>query len=98
MRARIREESMTGFKRQRPGSHDTHRRGRGFAGILLVQILALLALGVAVAGYLEWSSEINQAEFVGLIGQLAFDPNQFPESPVPVRPAKGQTACHRRAN
>jgi hypothetical protein len=88
---------MTAFNGQRQGSHDTHRRGRGFAGMLLVQILALLALGVAVAGYLEWSSEINQAEFAGLIGKLAFDPNQFPESSVAVHPAKGQTACYRKA-
>jgi hypothetical protein len=87
---------MTTFNNQRQNSHGIH--WRGFAGMLLVQILALLVLGVAVAGYLEWSSEINQAEFVGLIGQLAFDPNQFPESSVSVHPAKGQTACHRRAN
>ena len=67
--------------------------------MLLVQILALLALGVAVAGYLEWSSAVNQAEFVGLTAPLAFDPNQFPESSVPVHhPAKGQTACYRKAN
>jgi len=65
--------------------------------MLLVQILALLALSAAVAGYLEWSSEINQAEFVGLIGQVAFDPKQFPESSVPVQPVKGQTACYRKA-
>jgi hypothetical protein len=89
---------MTAFNNQRQGSPDTHRRGRGFAGMLLVQILVWLALSVAVAGYLEWSSEINQAEFAGLIGQLAFDPNQFPESSVAVHPAKGQSACYRKAN
>jgi hypothetical protein len=89
---------MTAFNSQRQSSHDTHQRGRGFAGMLLVQILALLALGVAVAGYLEWSSAVNQAEFVGLTAPLAFDPNQFPESSVPVHPAQGQTACYRKAN
>jgi hypothetical protein len=87
---------MTTLNSQRQSSQEIHRRG--IAGMLLVQILALLALGVAVAGYLEWSSEINQAEFAGLIGQLAFDPNQFPVSSVAVHPAKGQTACYRKAN
>jgi len=87
---------MTTFNNQRQNSRGIH--WRAYAGILFVQILALLVLSVAVAGYLEWSSEINHAEFVGLIGQLAFDPNQFPESSVPVHPAKGQTACHRKAN
>jgi hypothetical protein len=64
--------------------------------MLFVQILALLVLSVAVAGYLEWSSAVNQAEFNGLTAPLAFDPNQFPESSVPVHPAKGQTACYRK--
>ena len=65
--------------------------------MLLVQILALLVLSVAVAGYLEWSSAVNRAEFIGLTGPLAFDPNQFPEASVPVHPVKGQTACYRKA-
>lgn len=72
-------------------------RWRGFAGMLLVQILALLVLSVAVAGYLEWSSAVNQAEFIGLTARLAFDKNQFPEASIPVHPAKGQTACYRKA-
>ena len=86
---------MTAFNSQRQGSHDIHRRG--IAAMLLVQILALLVLSLAVAGYLEWSSEVNQAEFIGLTGPLAFDPNQFPESSVPVHPVKGQTVCYRKA-
>jgi hypothetical protein len=86
---------MTTLNSQRQSSHDNHRRG--FAGMLLVQILALLVLSVAIAGYLEWSSAVNQAEFIGLTGPLAFDPNQFPESSVPVQPVKGQTACYRKA-
>jgi hypothetical protein len=57
----------------------------------------LLVLLLAVAGYLEWSSAVNQAEFISLTGPLAFDPNQFPESSVPVQPVKGQTACYRKA-
>jgi hypothetical protein len=98
--ARFREASMTVFHSQRQGSqgsHDTHRRGRGFAATLLVQILALLALGGAIAGYLEWSSETNQVEFVGRRGQLVFDPDQFPQPSVPVHAVKGQTACYRKA-
>jgi hypothetical protein len=86
---------MTVFNTQRQSSHDNHRRG--IAGMLLVQILALLVLSLAVAGYLEWSSTVNQAEFISLTGPLAFDPNQFPESSAPVHPAKGQTACYRKA-
>ena len=65
--------------------------------MLLVQILVLLVLSLAVAGYLEWSSAVNQAEFIGLTGPLAFDPNQFPESSVSVQAVKGQTACYRKA-
>jgi hypothetical protein len=86
---------MTTLNSQRQSSHDNHRRG--IAGMLLVQILALLVLSLAVAGYLEWSSAVNRAEFIGLTGPLAFDPNQFPESSVPVQPVKGQTACYRKA-
>jgi hypothetical protein len=86
---------MTTFNNQRQNSRGIHRRG--IAGMLFVQILALLVLSVAVAGYLEWSSAVNQAEFNGLTAPLAFDPNQFPESSVPVHPAKGQTACYRKA-
>ena len=86
---------MTAFNSQRPSNHDNHRRG--FAATLLVQILVLLALSVALAGYLEWSSAVNQAEFIGLTGTLAFDPNQFPESSAPAHPVKGQTACYRKA-
>ena len=82
-------------------SNGVRNRGISWSGIgrtLLVEILVLLALSFVVVRYLEWSSEINQAEFVGLIGQLAFDPNQFPVSSVAVHPAKGQTACYRKAN
>jgi hypothetical protein len=87
---------MTTLNGQGQGSQEIQRRG--IAGMLLVQILALLVLSLAVAGYLEWSSAVNQAEFIGLTGPLAFDPNQFPESSVPVQPVKGQTACYRKAN
>jgi len=65
--------------------------------MLLVQILALLALSVAVAGYLEWSSAVNQAEFISLTGRSASDPNQLQEFSVPLQAAKGQTACYRKA-
>jgi hypothetical protein len=86
---------MTTLNGQGQSSQEIHRRG--IAGMLLVQILALLVLLLAVAGYLEWSSAVNQAEFISLTGPLAFDPNQFPESSVPVQPVKGQTACYRKA-
>ena len=86
---------MTIFSNQRQNSRGIH--WRGFAGMLLVQILALLVLSVAVAGYLEWSSAVNQAEFISLTAPLAFDPNQFPEASAPVHAVKGQTACYRKA-
>jgi hypothetical protein len=86
---------MTAFNSQRQSSHDTHRRG--IAGTLLVQILVLLGLAVAVARYLEWSSEVNQAEFISATRPSASDPNQPPEFSVPVHPVNGQAACYRKA-
>jgi len=64
--------------------------------MLLVQILVVLALSVAVARYLEWSSEVNQAEFTRATTPSASDPNQL-EFPVPLRAVKGQAACYRKA-
>jgi hypothetical protein len=49
-------------------------RWRGVAATVVVELLVLLALGVAVVRYLEWSSETNQAEFMSATNPSASDP------------------------
>jgi hypothetical protein len=64
---------MPSFNSQRQST-----RGISWSGIirtLLVQILVLLALGFAVVRYLEWSSDVNQAEFASATKPSASDPN-----------------------
>ena len=51
-------------------------------GILLVQVLVLLALLVAVVRYLEWSSDANQAEFMSATKPSASDPNHSGAAPL----------------
>jgi hypothetical protein len=51
-------------------------------GTLLVQVLVLLALLVAVAFYLEWSSDANQAEFMSATKPSASDPNHSDAVPL----------------
>jgi hypothetical protein len=63
--------------------------------MLLVQILALLALGVAVAGYLEWSSDAAQAEFMRATTSSAA-PNHSDEFSTPVQAVKGRAGCDRK--
>jgi hypothetical protein len=62
---------------------------------LLVQILVVLALSVAVAFYLEWSSDANQAEFASATRPSSLsDSNHLPEVSIPIRTVRGRAGCY----
>ena len=44
--------------------NDRGIRWRGIAATAMVELLVLLALAFAVVRYVEWSSAVNQAEFM----------------------------------
>jgi hypothetical protein len=62
---------------------------------LLFQVLVLLGLAVAFAGYVEWSSEASWSEFIAASDPAARDPGQPPQSS-PVHTAKGQALCQQK--
>jgi hypothetical protein len=57
------------------------------------ELLAVVALGFAVVGYVEWSSDAAVAEFMSATRSSASDPNHSNESSTPTQPLKGQTGC-----
>jgi hypothetical protein len=68
----------------------------GAAATGVVELLVLLALGVAVVRYLEWSSDAAQAEFMSATKSSASDPNPSGEFSTPVRALKGRAGCDRK--
>jgi len=81
---RLRGVSMPSVNSQRQSTRGISRSG--IIRTLLVQILVLLALGFAVVRYLEWSSDVNQAEFMSATKPSASDPNHFGAAPLHRRP------------
>jgi len=79
-KARLREASMPSLNSQRQSNRSISRSE--IIGTLLVQVLVLLALLVAVAFYLEWSSDANQAEFMSATKPSASDPNHSDAAPL----------------
>jgi hypothetical protein len=71
---------MTSFNSQRQSNRGIS--WSGIIGILLVQILVLLALAFAVVRYLEWSPETNQAEFMSANKPSASDPSYSGAAPL----------------
>jgi hypothetical protein len=63
---------------------------QGFGTAVAVELLALVALALAVVSYVEWSSNKAVAEFMS-----ASDPNQSVGSSAPVQPDNGRTGCPR---
>lgn len=59
--------------------------------IALVEILVLLALGGAIVGYVNWSSEVAFAEF------LAASKLAAPSNHSAIQPVKGHAPCDRSA-
>ncbi len=66
------------------------------AGIALVQILVLIALGALVLRYLEWSSDANKAEFLSSTQPSVSDRNHLPLSSVPFERVKARPGCYRK--
>ena len=81
------------------GNHSPNNRRIDWPGIFrtsLVQILVLLALAGAIAGYLNWSSDAAWTEFLAASKSLVPDPKQQPQFSVPVQTVKGHTTCWRK--
>jgi len=53
-------------------------------------------LAIAVVRYLEWSSDVAQAEFMNATKSSVSDPNPSGEFSTPVQALKGRTACDRK--
>jgi hypothetical protein len=62
---------------------------------LLFQVLVLLALAVAFAGYVEWSSEATWAEFIAASEPSALKSGHPPQSS-PVHTVKDQSLCKQK--
>ncbi len=71
---------MPSFNSQRQSNRSISRSE--IIGTLRVKVLVLLALLVAVAFYLEWSSDANQAEFISATKPSASDPNHSDAAPL----------------
>jgi hypothetical protein len=61
---------------------------------LLFQVLVLLALAVAFAGYVEWSSEATWAEFNAVSNPL--ESGHHAQSSTPVHTVKNQAPCKQK--
>jgi hypothetical protein len=62
---------------------------------LLFQVLVLLAVAVAFAGYVEWSSEATWSEFIAASNPMARESGQPPQSS-PMHTVKDQTLCKQK--
>jgi hypothetical protein len=65
------------------------------AAIVFVQILVLLALAAVVVRYLEWSSDVNKAEFLSSTQPSVSDRNHLPQS-APFERVKARAGCYRK--
>jgi hypothetical protein len=61
---------------------------RGVGATVVVELLIVVVLGFAVVRYLEWSSDVNLAEFMSATETSALDST-------PVQSLKGRTGCDR---
>src|SRR6266852_4306573 len=96
VRTRIREASMLSLNSQNQSNHGIP--WPGIVATLLVQILVVLAISVAVAFYLEWSSDANQAEFASATKPSSLsDSNHLPEVSIPIRTVRGRAGCDPKA-
>jgi hypothetical protein len=85
---------MTIFNSQQ--QNDRAIRWRGIAATVVVELLVLLALGVALVRYLEWSSAVNQAEFMSATEPSASVANHSGEFSTPVQALKVRADCNRK--
>jgi len=66
---------------------------QGIGTTAAVALLTLLALGFAVVGYVEWSSNAAVTEFMSATRSSASDPNHSDESSASIQSLKGPTGC-----
>jgi hypothetical protein len=66
---------------------------RGLGGTVAVELLVLLALVLAVAVYVQWSSDTAVAEFMRVTQLSVSDPSGSRESAAQIQSAKGRTGC-----
>ena len=81
------------FNSQQPNDRGTRWWGAAATGV--VEVLVLLALGIAVVRYLEWSSDAAQAEFMRATTSSAA-PNPSDEFSTPVQALKLRAGCDRK--
>jgi hypothetical protein len=78
-----------------PLFNSQHHSGRGMrwlgtAATVVVELLVVVALGVAVVRYLEWSSDANQAEFMSATKPSASVANHSGEFSTPIQASRGE--------
>jgi hypothetical protein len=81
-----------------PGDQNPQKPGINWLAVmrtLLFQVLVLLALAGAFAGYAEWSSNATWAEFTAAGNPSALEPGQQAQS-ASVRSVKNQTPCKKK--
>jgi hypothetical protein len=78
---------MSSLNSQHPISPRT--QWRGIMVTLAIELVVLFALSVAVVRYLEWSSDVNQAEFVSPTKNSVSDTNHHS----PIQQVKGRPGC-----
>jgi hypothetical protein len=76
--------------------NDRSIRWLGTAATTAVELLVLLALAFAVVRYVEWSSDVAQAEFMSATKSSASDRNHSGEFSAPIQSLKGRTGCPRK--
>ena len=87
---------MPSLNSLRQSNHGIH--WPGIVATVLVQILVVLALSVAAAFYVEWSSDANQAEFASATKPSSLsDSSHLPEVSIPIRPVRGRAGCYPKA-
>ncbi len=87
---------MPSLNSLRQSNHGNH--WPGIVATVLVQILVVLALSVAAAFYVEWSSDANQAEFASATHRSSLsDSNHHPEVSIPTRTVRGRAGCDPKA-
>ena len=76
--------------------NDRGIRWRGIAATAMVELLVLFALAFAVVGYVEWSSAVNQAEFMSATEPSASVANHSGEFSTRAQGLKVRADCDRK--
>jgi uncharacterized iron-regulated membrane protein len=77
------------------GKRQRGTRWPAVVGVLLAQILILLALAGLAVRYIEWSSDANQAEFISAMKPSVSDRHQAPPSSATIERVNAPVDCDR---